>query len=92
MSTLSLTRLCNGGGSSHNKNYNLKYGSLPTRKHVPKVASVDIDMNNNAPQPTMRKRHILNKRGSLYHNQFKGVRKELIEKHANMIIHTMTVC
>lgn len=39
----------------------------------------------------MVRRKLLNRRGSLHHNQFKGVKKELIEKHANQIIHTMTV-
>lgn len=91
MSALSLNRLCNGGGSSNNKFFNFKFSSrksstLPTMKHVPK-----IDINNNNPQPAIRKRHLLNRRGSLHHNQFKGVKKELIEKSASLIIHTMTV-
>lgn len=66
--------------------FNQKSSTLPTVKHVPK-----IDINNNAPQPAIRRRHLLNRRGSLHHNQFKGVKKELIEKHASLIIHTMTV-
>lgn len=90
MSALSLKNLCNGGGLSGNKFFNIKFNrkssTLPTMKHVPK-----IDVNNNAPIPTIRKRHLLNRRGSLHHNQFKGVKKELIEKSANLIIHTMTV-
>lgn len=92
MSTISLSRLCNGGESSSNKNFDHKFNTLPTKKHVPKLSTpVDIDINNNAPQPAVR-RKLLNRRGSLHHNQFKGVRKELIEKHASMIVHTMTVC
>lgn len=90
MSALSLNRLCNGSGSSNNKFFNFKFGrnssTLPTMRHVPK-----IDINNNDPQPALRKRHLLNRRGSLYHNQFKGVKKDLIEKQANLIVHTMTV-
>lgn len=39
----------------------------------------------------MARKKILNRRGSLHHNQFKGVKKELIEKQASQIIHTMTV-
>jgi BAI1-associated protein 3 len=39
----------------------------------------------------VRRRHVLNRRGSLHHNQFKGVKKDLIEKHASLIIHTLTV-
>lgn len=39
----------------------------------------------------MARKRILNRRGSLHHNQFKGVKKELIEKQASQIIHTMTV-
>lgn len=89
MSSLSLNRLCNGGGQSKNKNLNSKFGkssTLPSKKHVPKVKP--IDLNNNAPVPMPR---ILNRRGSLHHNQFKGVKKELIEKNASQIVHTMTV-
>lgn len=90
MSALSLNRLCNGGGSSKNNFFNIKFGrnssTLPTKRHVPK-----IDINNNDPQPAIRRRHLLNRRGSLHHNQFKGVKKELIEKHASLIVHTMTV-
>jgi hypothetical protein len=92
MSAFSLNRLCNGGGSSCNSFLNLKFhrnaSTLPTKKHTPKI---ELDINNNAPQPAMRRRHLLNRRGSLHHNQFKGVKKELIEKHASLIIHTMTV-
>jgi hypothetical protein len=93
MSSLSLGRLCNGG-SLNSINLNAKFGktsSLPTRKHVPKLETFDIDINNNAPQPAVRRRHLLNRRGSLHHNQFKGVKKDLLEKHASLIIHTMTV-
>lgn len=50
-----------------------------------------IDLNNNRPVPMLRQKHLLNRRGSIRHNQFKGVRKELIEKQASQIIHTMTV-
>lgn len=58
-------------------------------KHVPKI---DVNNNNgNAPQPAIRKKQLLNRRGSLHHNQFKGVKKELLEKQASLIIHTMTV-
>lgn len=39
----------------------------------------------------MTRKKLLNRRGSLHHNQFKGVKKELIEKHASQIVHTMTV-
>lgn len=92
MSSLSLNRLCNGGGASKSKSFNWKFGrssTLPSKKHVPKI--IPIDLNNNAPPVPMARRKILNRRGSLHHNQFKGVKKELMEKHANQIIHTMTV-
>jgi len=101
-SSLSLNRLCNGGGGggsqSKNKMFNWKFGkssTLPTpRRVIPKALST-IDINNNTngdgPMPMTRRKHLLNRRGSLHHNQFKGVKKELMEKHANMIIHTMTV-
>lgn len=92
MSSLSLNRLCNGGGESGSKRFNFKFGkssTLPSKKHVPKIQPIDI--NNNAPPVPVARRKILNRRGSLHHNQFKGVRKELIERHANLIVHTMTV-
>lgn len=91
MSSLSLNRLCNGGKNSKGSNLPWSLGkssTLPTKKHVPRIAS--IDENNNAPVPMARKK-ILNRRGSLHHNQFKGVKKELIEKQASQIVHTMTV-
>jgi hypothetical protein len=91
MSSLSLNRLCNGGGESASRNFNWKFGkssTLPSKKHVPRLS---IDVNNNAPPVPMARRKLLNRRGSLHHNQFKGVRKELIEKHASQIVHTMTV-
>lgn len=92
MSSLSLNRLCNGGGQSKNKSFNWKFGkslTLPSKKHVMKTRS-SIDLNNNAPIPMTRQK-VLNRRGSLHHNQFKGVKKELMERHASLIIHTMTV-
>lgn len=55
------------------------------------MQSVDLDLNNNRPVPMARQKRLLNRRGSLFRNQFKGVRKELIEKQASQIIHTMTV-
>lgn len=88
MSSLSLNGLCNGVGQSNNKKINLKFSTLPTKNHVPRVKSMDF--NNNAPVPRVRQK-LLNRRGSLHHNQFKGVKKELIEKHASQIVHTMTV-
>lgn len=95
MSSLSLSRLSNGNGAKKNASIGsiyVKTNSLPTKKHVPKIEPYDIDINNNAPQPVARRKHLLlNRRGSLHHNQFKGVKKELIEKHASLIIHTMTV-
>lgn len=93
MSSLSLNRLCNGGRESKNKNLNWKFGSsstLPTKKHVPKIQPIDVN-NNEAPPVAMVRRKLLNRRGSLHHNQFKGVKKEMIEKHASQIVHTMTV-
>lgn len=95
MSSLSLNRLCNGGGRSKNKSFNFKFGSsstLPLSKNVTKIPTKITDLNNNAnaPIPATR-RKLLNPRGSLFHNQFKGVKKDLIEKHANLIVHTMTV-
>lgn len=92
MSSLSLNRLCNGGGESGSKNFNWKFGrssTLPSKKHVPRIQPIDV--NNNVPPVPMTRRKLLNRRGSLHHNQFKGVRKELIEKQASQIVHTMTV-
>lgn len=116
MSSLSLPRLLNGGGSSNNKTFNWKFGSkksatLPTkRQQLTTTTTTDINNNNNSnknissnnvgetsnkfvpPIPTARRKQLLNRRGSLHHNQFKGVKKEFIEKNAMLIMHTMTVC
>lgn len=96
MSSLSLNRLSNGGGQSSNKKFNWKFGkssTLPIKvKQITSLSVVDVNNNGAAPIPIMRRnRQILNRRGSLYHNQFKGVKKELIERQAHMIVHTMTV-
>lgn len=91
MSSLSLNRLCNGNVQNKNKNLNTKFSTLPRKKPIPKIP--ETDLNNNTPrssvQPVQPK--VLNRRGSLHHNQFKGVKKELIERNASQIIHTMTV-
>lgn len=118
MSSLSLPRLLNGGGSSNNRTFNWKFGSkksatLPTKRQQ---LTTTTDINNNInnihnsnnnisnnnvgetsnkfvpPIPTARRKQLLNRRGSLHHNQFKGVKKEFIEKNAMLIMHTMTVC
>ena len=110
MSSLSLPRLLNGGGSSNNRTFNWKFGSkksatLPTKRQQ-LTMTTDINNNNNIsnnnigetsnkfvpPIPTARRKQLLNRRGSLHHNQFKGVKKEFIEKNAMLIMHTMTVC
>ena len=90
MSSLSLNRLYNGKGRNENKSFNLKFSTLPTRKYIPKIQKAETDLNNNAPVPMVR-RKLLNRRGSLCHNQFKGVKKELLQRHASQIVHTMTV-
>lgn len=93
MSTLSLSRICSGRKRKE-KLSDMKTGSsstLPLQKNNSRPSSIVIDINNNnAPQVPMRQK-VLNRRGSLFHNQFKGVKKELFEKHANLIVHTLTV-
>lgn len=78
MSTYSLPRFINGGGPSNNIKPNLKYGTLP------------LSVRAVAPLRTNR-RSSLNRNGSIKHNQFRGIKKDLLEKQTNMIIHSMTV-
>lgn len=78
MSTYSLPRLINGGGLSNNVKHNMKYGTLP------------LSVKAVAP-PRMNRRSSLNRNGSIKHNQFRGIRKDLLEKQTNLIIHSMTV-
>lgn len=94
MSIQTLSRIFSGR-KKKDKLADMKIGSsatLPIQKNTSKTSSMIIDVNNNAPPLPPRQNHnILNRRGSLPHNSFKGVKKELLEKHANMIVHTLTV-
>lgn len=78
MSTYSLPRLINGGGLTNNVKANVKYGTLP------------LSVRAVAP-PRMNRRSSLNRNGSIKHNQFRGIKKDLLERQTNMIIHSMTV-
>lgn len=83
-----------------------KSATLPTKRQqlttdINNNSNINKISNNNVggtgnkfvpPIPTARRKQLLNRRGSLHHNQFKGVKKEFIEKNAMLIMHTMTVC
>lgn len=103
MSTYSLPRLLGGGGFSSNHKINIKFGTLRFSKSFRErqkqrsksVARVEglydsrkqqKDLYSMLPIPTVN-----NGRGTVRRNQFRGVRKEEMDRQANMIMHSMTV-
>lgn len=101
MSTYSLPRLIGGGGFSTNHKINLKFGTLRFSKSFRErqtrsksVARVEglydsrkkpNDLYSMLPIPTV------NRRGTLHRNQFRGVRKEEMDRQASLLMHSMTV-
>lgn len=97
MSVQSLPRLFNSfvGKSSSKEKLNVgngravvvnqsKYNSLPMKK------------GNNMSRPSkfdeaIQKRQRLNRNGSIGHLQFRGIKKEFLEKQTSMILYSMTV-
>lgn len=80
MSTYSLPRLLNGCGLSNNHTINRKYASLNRFKHSTETLGPNLNRTNS-----------LNKNYPLHRNQFRGVKKELLEREANILLHSMTV-
>lgn len=85
MSTYSLSRLINGGGLSNNVKHNFKYGNCD------KSSTLPLSIKTAVAPPRMNRRSSLNRNGSIKHNQFRGIKKDLLERQTNMIIHSMTV-
>lgn len=87
MSTYSLPRLLNGGGLSKNNVVNNKYASL-NRYPNGGIKGSAISVDQNYPIP---KRRTLNRNGSIVRNQFRGIKKQILESQTNLLIHSMTV-
>lgn len=94
MSTYSLPRLINGGGLSKNKVVNYKYASLnryPTNGIGDSGPAINCNGNAMKTELLLSKRRTLNRNGSIVHNQFRGIKKQMLESQTNLIIHSMTV-
>lgn len=101
MSSYSLPRLLGGGGLSGNHKFNMKFGSIRLSKSFREKRSKSIartddiyarskcptssDLYNMLPIP------VINRCGTLHKNQFRGVKKDVMEKQASLIVHSMTV-
>lgn len=77
-----LPKLINGGGYSSNPTINQKYMSLNSRLFMsPNKFDYEI----------LKRKQPLNRNGTIPKNQFRGIRKDVIEKQATIICHSMTV-
>lgn len=95
MSTFSLPRLINGGGLSRNNVINSKFSSLDrfrNRKQKPlNINGLSSTIPNTSELEHLKKHPPINRNGSIYKNQFRGIKKEYLETQTNLIIHSMTV-
>lgn len=62
-----------------------KYNSLPTKK------ALVLERPPSKFDEVLQKRQRLNRNGSIGTLQFRGIKKEFLEKQTSMILHSMTV-
>lgn len=107
MSTFSLPRLLNGGGFSKNNVVNHKYASLNRYPASQSQASTplptiisngasnggagSVTASNSKVDILAAKRRTLNRNGSIVRNQFRGIKKQMLESQTNLLLHSMTV-
>lgn len=72
-------------GSSSSVDQKSKYNSLPTHNKGLERPPSKFD-------EVLQKRQRLNRNGSIGNLQFRGIKKEFLEKQTSMICHSMTVC
>lgn len=92
MSTYSLPHLVNGGGGlSGNRVVNQKYASLNrySAGSTPRLATVG--RSRDAASMLRSRRQTLNRDGSISRNQFRGIKKQMLDSQTDMILHSMTV-
>lgn len=63
-----------------------KFFTLPTKKKV-----VALERQPSVFDEALQKRQRLNRNGSIGHLQFRGIKKEFLQKQTSMILHSMTV-
>lgn len=94
MSTYSLQNLCNSGGLSNNRTVNTKFATLDDRR--PRKAAVQNEQGRQTlkrcENEMLERRKAINRRGSITQNQFRGIKREHLERKTKQIIHSMTVC
>lgn len=98
MSTFSLPRLINGSGLNNNRKNNYKYGSL-SNKRISASFAESHNPNKFFPltrcesdQLQLERRKSINRNGTIARNQFRGIKREHLERQTKIIIHSMTVC
>lgn len=92
MSTYSLPRLLNGGGSSSNQTINNKFASLNRRSsHGPSKHERMQRQQRLNEQEIQERRNAITRRGSIAHNQFRGIKREHLERQTTQIVHSLTV-
>lgn len=94
MSTFSLPRLCNSSGLSNNRTVNSKFATLDSRgARISAAQSAQKRQTlKRCENEMMERRNAINRRGSIAENQFRGIKREHLERKTNQIIHSMTVC
>lgn len=70
-------------GSNSSVDSNAKYNSLPVRKVLERPPSKFDEV--------LQKRQRLNRNGSIGNLQFRGIKREFLEKQTSMIAYSMTV-
>lgn len=93
MSTHSLPRLCNGGGHTNNRTVNHKYATITGRGSISMIAPSENQRQTlkRCDNELMERRKAINRRGSIAENQFRGIKREHLERKTKQIIHSMTV-
>lgn len=81
MSTFSLPRLLNGGGLSRNCMVNTKYATLNKCCDISKRCEMEI----------LRRRPPLDRHGTIRRNQFRGVKRDFMERQSTVLAHSMTI-
>lgn len=71
------------GGRQSSVDSRSKYNSLPIRKVLERPPSKFDEV--------LQKRQRLNRNGSIGNLQFRGIKREFLEKQTSMIAHSMTV-
>lgn len=94
MSTFSLPRLCNSSGLSNNRTVNSKFATLDSRGA--RSSGVHLDQKRQTltrcENEMMERRKAIDRRGSINQYQFRGIKREHLERKTKQIIHSMTVC